>query len=120
MCLDQLVHMVGHVIGLFHEQSRPDRDRYIEIKWENIPKQFQPNFGKYYRFLKLKQITPYDYNSVMHFRKDEYAMPSTESFSLKGLLNKAKSWFKGGVGQRDAPTENDLQRVRTMYKCTGY
>lgn len=58
-----VIHEIGHAIGLFHEQSRVDRNDYITVNYDNI----KP--GKEYNFDRETEnysfIGPFDFNSVM-------------------------------------------------------
>jgi hypothetical protein len=31
-----MLHELGHVIGYWHEQSRPDRDEHVRVLWKHI------------------------------------------------------------------------------------
>ena len=61
------MHEIGHAIGFVHEQSRPDRDKYVTIHHENIEPYMENNFKKMDFTEVDTQEIPYDYSSMMHY-----------------------------------------------------
>ncbi|MFD2784905.1 M12 family metallopeptidase [Hymenobacter rubripertinctus] len=41
------IHEIGHALGLFHEQTRADRDAFVNILTQNIQSGYEGNFTKY-------------------------------------------------------------------------
>ncbi|XP_078489180.1 high choriolytic enzyme 1-like [Ciona intestinalis] len=58
-------HEFLHALGFWHEQSRPDRDDYVTINWENIRDTSVHNF---YQVSTIRSLgSPYDTQSIMHY-----------------------------------------------------
>ena len=74
-CLDvgTILHEIGHVIGLWHEQSRPDRDDYVTIVERNIADVYLNQFTKRPRNETTSRGFPYDYTSIMHYAKTDFS-----------------------------------------------
>ena len=64
-----IIHELGHAIGFYHEQSRPDRDQYVNIYLNNVRADKRSNFRKYNWNVINSFGVPYDYYSVMHYSR---------------------------------------------------
>ncbi len=65
-----IAHEIGHALGLSHEQSRSDRDTYVEILFSNIRDRHKQNFKKE----ATTNHTPYDFRSIMHYRSNAFSI----------------------------------------------
>ena len=92
-----MAHEFLHAFGLYHEHNRPDRDNYIDIKWDNIVEKW------HYAYWKCDNCqtydVPYDGKSIMHYHpwgfakdRNQYTMVSkvcfisNQSSQIKSLI----------------------------------
>uniref|UniRef100_A0A1I7VAB3 Metalloendopeptidase n=2 Tax=Loa loa TaxID=7209 RepID=A0A1I7VAB3_LOALO len=106
-----IIHELMHAIGFFHEQSRPDRDEYIEIMWQNVMRGAEDQFDKH----SLKHLDflnePYDYSSIMHY--GPYAFSGNGRRTIIALKPGADK-----MGQRTSLSEIDVRKINKLYSCS--
>lgn len=68
-----ILHEIAHAIGLYHEQSRPDRNSFVQINFDQIQSGKEGNFEIHDNIDSLN--VPYDYRSIMHYGKSVSVIP---------------------------------------------
>lgn len=108
-----LIHEIGHSIGFFHEQSRPDRDEYVTVMSKNIISGYDRNFLKFStKWIDSRNI-PYDYGSIMHYARAFFSRMPT----LLPTLVTHKDHVH--IGQRVALSKSDVLQANILYNCDG-
>ncbi|XP_063995889.1 hatching enzyme 1.2-like isoform X1 [Diachasmimorpha longicaudata] len=103
------VHELLHTLGIFHEQSRADRDTFVTIRQENILSNFLVNFDKQ----SLENTTysyEYDYNSIMHYGSNYFSKNPHKPTIVPTMQGAV-------VGQRKALSKTDCLKVNELYGC---
>ncbi|CAH1773030.1 unnamed protein product [Owenia fusiformis] len=109
-CITQgtVMHILLHTLGLWHEESRADRDKYIDIDWSNIQDSHAGNFEA----LNIEQFDmPYDYDSIMHSTSTSFAKDKKNPT----LIPRGDAT----IGQRIYLSANDINKIRKLYGCKG-
>ncbi|XP_064633590.1 bone morphogenetic protein 1-like [Lineus longissimus] len=104
-----IVHELGHTIGFWHEHSRPDRDKYIRIIVENIKPGRMENFYKKSDMDIDSLGQPYDYNSIMHYRKTTFT--SNGRNTMEPVVERVY------IGQRVSLSKGDIVQANLLYNC---
>jgi len=116
-----MVHEIGHLIGMNHEQKRPDAGMsykghgpYLKLFWQNIPSrwvpQYLPDMKSYVGSANDGPGDPhvgyadYDFGSIMHYPGGkEYDTIPADKERL--------------TGNRRELTAGDVEQILDMYQC---
>jgi len=100
-----VMHEICHALGMWHEQSRIDRDKYVCVMWDNIDPDRRFNFNQHIR--DGIDVQGYDYDSIMHY--------FATAFSKNGQPTLVAKQAGARFGQQDHLSRGDVATLRTLY-----
>jgi len=104
-----VIHEIGHAIGLMHEHMRVDREQFVTVIDSNIHERYQDDFKP---FKSHKPLTKdYDYSSIMHYGRYTGSVASDSSKpTIIGYPADVS------IGQRDSLSILDRRSVEILYE----
>lgn len=107
-----IMHELAHAAGIWHEQSRPDRDQYVTIQFANIQAGTEPNFAIRNT---ADTVGEYDFASIMHYPANAFTINGQPTI----VANAGYEQHQGTMGNRAYLTETDKLGMQAHYPNEG-
>ena len=106
----EILHEILHAAGLYHEQSREDRDNFVEVVWDNIKEDFYFQFEKIPFLLQpVYERTSFDFQSIMLYPPNMFS--HTSGLDTMKPLERADTISPTQRGL----SEGDKEKLRLLY-----
>jgi hypothetical protein len=106
-----IVHELFHVLGVFHEQSRPDRNAFVTVNLSNVQAGRENNFQIQNN---SRRFGYYDFLSIMHYPTNAFAIdPDVPTITVNPPWD---TRFSTLIGNTTFITELDKTTIACFYK----
>lgn len=101
-----------HSLGVAHEHLRVDRDKHLQIQWDNINPQYFDYFAIGDPLAFTSYGVPFDFESIMMYGPFTGAVDPDRP-SIRPLNDDGSKFAK--MGQRKQLSRADIQLLNRMY-----
>jgi hypothetical protein len=108
-----ILHELLHAIGFEHMHSHRDRDKFLRIRYENIPRDKWRQF-EVVSIIGYKTIVPFDFESVMLYGPTTFA--ENGKISMESKVDGKKILE---MNEKQGLSKGDIDGINRLYMCPG-